>query len=81
MIPPYNRLNQIFSLTFADSGRIYVFGDGRSGQLGVRLPQETSYLTIPSAVSIPFAGQILQVDCGAMHTAAVSGTLLCHSYT
>ena len=55
------------------SGTVYCFGDGRNGQLGVHLKPQSSMLTIPSSVPINCPAKIVEVDCGAAHTAALSG--------
>eukprot|EP00794_Sanderia_malayensis_P003524 gene3523-4025_t len=54
------------------SGTVYSFGDGRNGQLGVRVKPDTPFLTTPSAVRIGAQMKTTQVDCGVLHTAAVS---------
>ncbi|XP_065053483.1 uncharacterized protein LOC135682495 isoform X2 [Rhopilema esculentum] len=55
------------------SGTVYCFGDGRNGQLGVRVNKQSGILSTPSAVRIN-GGQskIAQIACGAVHTAALS---------
>ncbi len=63
----------IHYLFLAGSGTVYCFGDGRNGQLGVRIRPESPFLATPSAVRIGAQAKILQIDCGAVHTAAVSG--------
>ena len=55
------------------SGTVYCFGDGRNGQLGIKVRQESPLMPIPSAVRTGSQGKIIQVSCGAVHTAAISG--------
>ena len=55
------------------SGTVYCFGDGRNGQLGVHLKQQSQMLPTPSSVPINCPAKIIEVDCGAAHTAALSG--------
>jgi len=54
------------------SGTVYCFGDGRNGQLGVHLKQQSQMLPTPSSVPINCPAKIIEVDCGAAHTAALS---------
>ncbi|XP_066936467.1 uncharacterized protein [Clytia hemisphaerica] len=57
------------------TGKIYCFGDGQYGQLGVNLRPTQTNLSTPCNVPIP--SKVVQVDCGIAHTAAVTdnGTL------
>ena len=57
------------------SGTVFCFGDGRNGQLGVRMKQQSPMLSTPCAVPINCPAKIIQVDCGAFHTAALSGKI------
>ena len=57
---------------------MYSFGDGRNGQLGVRVRQQSATLSTPSVVPINCPSKIVHVDCGAVHTAALSGMYFCY---
>ena len=61
------------STILSASGKIFCFGDGQFGQLGVDLRQfKTMFLQ--TAVNVPSQEKICRIDCGAAHTAAITET-------
>ena len=61
-----------YPILYLGTGKIYCFGDGQYGQLGVNMRPTQTYLSTPCNVPIP--SKVVQVDCGIAHTAAVTGT-------
>merc|ERR1719494_1606950 len=60
------------TIVLSCTGNIYCFGDGSSGQLGVKVRTDTPYLTTPCRVPFPDLSKVLKIGCGAAHSAVIT---------
>ncbi|CAN8018349.1 unnamed protein product [Ixodes persulcatus] len=62
------------TMALTAEGKVYAFGDGRNGQLG--LGNKTTQSSKPQPIPFPEGIKIARVVCGESHTAFLSGKLL-----
>ena len=63
------------SMLSSEDGKLYVWGGGSEGQLGLGEKREASQPTL-----LPFDEAIVCVACGYYHTAFVTGKILVYQY-